>query len=62
MLYTRTLSTEQQTETVVRRRALRVMFNVVCYMPVCDVIIVSTISQMLRAVAAVVLIILNVGC
>jgi len=29
-------------------------------MPLCDVIIVSTISQMLRAVAAIVIIILNV--
>jgi len=48
-------------ETVVRRRALslNVMFNVICY-AVCDVIIVCTMSRMLRAVAAVVIILLNV--
>ena len=31
MLYTRTLNTDQLTETVVQRRALNVMFNVMCY-------------------------------
>jgi len=31
MLYTRTLNTDQQTVTVVRRRALSVMFNVICF-------------------------------
>jgi len=31
-------------------------------MPVCDAIIVSTISRMLRAVATAVIIILNVRC
>jgi len=30
MLHTRTLNTDQQTETVVRRRALSVMVNVIC--------------------------------
>jgi len=37
------------------------MFNVIRIMPMCDVIIVSTISQILHTVAAVVMIILNVG-
>jgi len=65
ILYTHTLKTEQWTETVVQRCALKTlcfMFNVMRFMPVCDVIIVFTISQIMRAVAAVVMMILNVGC
>jgi len=40
MLYRRSLNTDQLTETVVRRRASSIMFIVMCYTPVCDVIIV----------------------
>jgi len=56
--FTRKLNTNQQTETLVRRRA----FSVTDAMPVCDAILVPTISPMLRAATAAVIIILNVRC
>jgi len=57
MFDTSTLNIDKQTETVVRRRALSVMFNMISP-HVCDVTIVSTISGMFRAVAVVVMTIL----
>jgi len=60
-IYTRTLNTDQQTETVVQ---LRVMFNTICYARMWRHNSLYTISRLLPAVAAVVstvvIIILNV--
>ena len=55
-------NTDQWTESVVWRRALNVTFNVMCYVCVCRNRISTIISRMLNAVAAVVIIILNVRC
>jgi len=60
--FTRKLNTNQYTETLMRWRSFSVLFNVISYAPVCDAIIVSTISRMLRAVVAAVNIIPNVRC
>ena len=56
MLYIRTLNTDQKTETVVRRMPWAVCSTQYA-MPMCDIIIFSTISRMLRSDTVVVIII-----
>jgi len=58
ILYIRTLNTDEWTEIVVRLCALSVMFNVICYTLVKRKN--RPYNRMLRAVAADVMIILNV--
>ena len=59
--FTRKLNTNQYTETLVQRRSFSDMFNVISYARVWRNN-VSAMSRMLRAVAAAVVIILNVRC